>query len=154
MTAMTNSPSSVRGIAHTGITVRDIAASVSLWRDVFGFELLGTADLEGRFLSDLVGVADAGLTAAVLSKNGSLIELLQYRAPDERQEFAPRPCDVGNVHVALEVTDLDAVISACHQSGLRSAGPVMMGEGPMQGTRMAYLHTPDGVTIELLEPSI
>lgn len=143
--------SSIGGIAHTGITVSDVPASVRLWRDVFGFELLGTADLDDAFLGDLIGVRGAQLTAAVLSKGAQSVELLQYRAPDQREEYRPRPVDLGSVHIALHVDDIDAVVRASGAHGVLLVGAVVMGQGVMDGTRMAYLHTSDGVMIELLQ---
>jgi catechol 2,3-dioxygenase-like lactoylglutathione lyase family enzyme len=145
-------PVSVRRVAHTGITVHDLEESIALWRDVLGFDLLGTADVEGSFLAELTGVPGPRLSAAVLSKGEHSIELLQYRAPDDRRQFRPRPVDVGSVHVALEVEDITAVVDACRAHGLVLSGSVVMGEGVVEGTRMAYLRTSDGVTLELLQP--
>jgi catechol 2,3-dioxygenase-like lactoylglutathione lyase family enzyme len=144
----------VRRLDHTGITVDDLQESITLWRDVLGFELVTTFDMGGGFLPDLVGVPGAQGSAAVLAKGGYKIELLQYRAPDDRQHYRPRPCDVGSVHVALEVTDITAVVDACRARGVLLAGPIMGGDGAGGGTRMAYLHTPDGVTLELRQPPI
>lgn len=146
-----SSSSSVRGIAHTGITVSDVPASIQLWQEVFGFELLGRAELDDSFLGDLIGVPGAQLTAAVLMKGAQTIELLQYRAPDQRQEYRPRPVDLGSVHVALDVEHIDAVVQAGQAHGLVLVGAVVMGQGVMAGTTMAYLHTLDGVMIELLQ---
>lgn len=145
--------SNVRGLDHTGITVDDLQESITLWRDVLGFELLTTFDMEGGFLPDLVGVPGARGSAALLAKGGYKIELLQYRAPGDRQHYRPRPCDVGSVHVALEVTDITAVVDACRARGVLLAGPITGGDGGEGGRRMAYLHTPDGVTLELLQPA-
>jgi catechol 2,3-dioxygenase-like lactoylglutathione lyase family enzyme len=82
--------------------VSDVQESIALWRDVFGFELLGTADLEGSFLTELIGVPGSQLSAALLTRGEHTIELLQYRAPEGRQHFRPGPVDVGSVHIALE----------------------------------------------------
>lgn len=147
----------VRRVAHTGITVEDLEESVALWRDVLGFEVLGTADVgpparAGGYLPELVGVPGARLRAAVLVLDGQAIELLQYRSPQDRQHLTPRPCDVGSVHVALEVADVHAVIDACRARGVVPLGAVVTGDGAMAGTLMAYLSTPDGITLELLQP--
>ena len=143
----------MRLIAHSAITVSDLS-EFALWRDVLGFELLGTGDVEERHLADLTGVSGARLSAAQLTKGEQVIELLQYGASEHRQHFRPRPADVGSVHVALQVDDVDAVVRACAAHGPVLAGSVVMGEGVMAGTRMVYLHTPDGGTLELLQPPV
>lgn len=143
--------SEVRHLDHTGITVDDLKESIALWRDVFGFELLTTFDMNEGFLADLVGVPGAQGSAAMLAKGEHKIELLQYRSPDDRQRYRPRPSDVGSVHVALEVTDITGIVDACRARGVIPAGPIMGGDGAGGGRRMVYLHTPDGVTLELLQ---
>ncbi len=107
----------VKAVAHTGITVRDLDASISFWRDVFGFEVQHRLELSGEFAEQITGVADAHFVLAVLAGGGHHIELLQYLRPTERAHVCPRPCDVGSFHVAVNVDDLDSAAEACAQRG-------------------------------------
>ena len=64
-----------------------------------------------------------------------------------------RPCDVGSVHIALTVDNLEAVLSAIAASGWKTAGePQMLKSGPNAGKRVVYVRDPDGTTIEFMQP--
>lgn len=146
-------PNNVRKVAHTGITVENLPNAVELWRDVLGFDLMGTAEVGGPFYAKVTGVPGVRISAALLTRGEHSVELLEYLAPTDRQTFRPRPCDVGSVHVALEVADIDKVVAACRAHGVLPVSDVQtVAEGSLEGTRIVYLHVPDGVTLELMSP--
>jgi catechol 2,3-dioxygenase-like lactoylglutathione lyase family enzyme len=63
-----------------------------------------------------------------------------------------RPCDLGAVHVALIVDDLDAVLERIAASGWKAAGtPQTLTVGPNAGKRVVYVRDPDGTTIEFMQ---
>ena len=139
---------------HTGITVSDLERSLAFWRDVLGFELSHRARQSGVLASEITGVTGAEISLAVVKAPGHKIELLQYHAPPNRRlksEF--RPCDVGAVHVALTVDDLDAVIEKIRAAGWQPGGqPQTLTMGPNAGRRVIYVRDPDGTTIEFMQP--
>jgi catechol 2,3-dioxygenase-like lactoylglutathione lyase family enzyme len=140
---------------HTGITVSNLERSLAFWRDVLGFELSHTAHQTGELAREITGVAGAELKLAVLkAPGGHKIELLEYLAPPDRTKHTDlRPCDVGSVHVALTVNDLDAVLQRIVASGWKIAGkPQTLQSGPNAGKRVVYVRDPDGTTIELMQP--
>ena len=152
---MTTRPFRIIAADHTGITVSNIKRSLAFWRDVLGFELSHTAHQTGETAEEITGVTGAEINLAVLkSPGGHKIELLEYLAPPGRkQDVHLRPCDVGHVHVALIVDDLDAVLQKIAQSGWKAAGkPQTLKTGPNAGKRVVYVRDPDGTTIELMEP--
>lgn len=105
--------------------------------------------------SEITGVEGAELKLAVVKvPGGQKIELLEYLAPLERKRNVDlRPCDVGFVHVALIVDDLDAILSAINASGWEAAGkPQTLQSGPNAGKRVVYVRDPDGTTIEFMQP--
>jgi catechol 2,3-dioxygenase-like lactoylglutathione lyase family enzyme len=139
---------------HTGITVSNLERSVAFWRDVLGFELSHTAHQTGEMASEITGVPGAELKLAVLkTPGGHKIELLEYLAPAGRKRHVDlRPCDVGHVHVAFIVDDLDAILSAIEASGWKAAGkPQTLKAGPNTGKRVIYVRDPDGTTIEFMQ---
>jgi catechol 2,3-dioxygenase-like lactoylglutathione lyase family enzyme len=138
---------------HTGITVSNLERSLEFWRDVLGFELSHRAHQTGELAAKITGVAGAEIKLAVLkTPTGHRIELLEYLAPPDRKHFAPRPCDVGSVHVALAVDNLDGVLIAIAASGWKAPGePQTLTVGPNAGRRVIYVRDPDGTTIELME---
>ena len=139
---------------HTGITVSNLERSLAFWRDVLGFELSHTAHQKGELAREITGVAGAELKLAVLkAPGGHKIELLEYLAPPDRTKHTDlRPCDVGSVHVALTVNDLNAVLQRIVASGWKTAGkPQTLQSGPNAGKRVVYVRDPDGTTIEFMQ---
>lgn len=138
---------------HTGLTVSNLERSLAFWRDVLGFELSHRAHQTGELASEITGVAGAEISIAVLKAPGHKIELLEYLAPpDRKQHDNLRPCDVGSVHVALTVDNLDVVLSTIAASGWTTAGkPQTLKTGPNAGKRVVYVRDPDGTTIEFMQ---
>ena len=137
---------------HTGFTVSSVERSLQFWRDVLGFELSHRPHQTGKLASEITGVAGAEIAIAVLKGYGHKIELLEYLAPPNRKRVELRPCDVGFVHVALGVDDLDAVLEKIAASGWKAAGkPQTLMAGPNVGKRVVYVRDPDGTTVEFME---
>jgi glyoxylase I family protein len=143
----------ILAVDHTGITVSDIERSLVFWRDVLGFELSHRAHQKGELAEQITGVAGAEILIAVVKAPGHKIELLEYRAPsDRRQRNDLRPCDLGSVHVALTVENLDAVLKTIAASGWKAAGtPQTLTVGPNAGKRVIYVRDPDGTAVELMQ---
>jgi catechol 2,3-dioxygenase-like lactoylglutathione lyase family enzyme len=141
---------------HTGITVSNLERSLAFWRDVLGFELSHAAHQKGELAKEITGVEGAEIKLAVLkAPGGHKVELLQYLAPPDRKCLDLKPCDLGSVHVALLVDDLDAVLERISASGWNAAGkPQTLTKGPNAGKRVVYVRDPDGTTIEFMEPPI
>ena len=138
---------------HTGITVSNLERSLAFWRDVLGFEFSHTAHQKGELAEEITGVAGAEIKLAVLgTPGGHKIELLEYLAPADRKRANLRPCDVGSVHIALLVEDLNTALDRIALSGWRTAGqPQILTKGPNAGKRVVYVRDPDGTTIELMQ---
>ena len=150
---MSKPPFRIIATDHTGFTVANLERSLAFWRDVLGFELSHTAHQTGELAREITGVAGAEIKLAVLkAPGGHKIELLEYLAPSDRKHVDLRPCDVGSVHVALFVDDLDAVLNAIAASGWKAAGkPQTLKTGPNAGKRVVYVRDSDGTTIEFME---
>jgi glyoxylase I family protein len=138
---------------HTGITVSNIERSLSFWRDVLGFELSHRAHQRGELAEQITGVPGAEILIAVLKAPGHKIELLEYRAPADRQQHNDRrPCDLGAAHIALTVDHLDEILGRIAASGWKAPGkPRTLTVGPNAGKRVIYVRDPDGTTIEFMQ---
>jgi catechol 2,3-dioxygenase-like lactoylglutathione lyase family enzyme len=138
---------------HTGITVSNVEWSLAFWRDVLGFDVSHTAHQKGELAQEITGVEGAEIKLVVLkSPGGHKLELLEYLAPADRKRANLRPCDVGSLHVALLVNDLDLVLERIAASGWKAAGkPQTLTRGPNAGKRVVYVRDPDGTTIEFME---
>jgi catechol 2,3-dioxygenase-like lactoylglutathione lyase family enzyme len=149
---LSNKPFRIVAADHTGITVTNLDRSLAFWRDVLGFEVSHRPHQTGKLASEITGVPGAEISIAVLRGYGHKIELLEYCAPQDRKRVASRPCDVGSVHVALLVDDLDAVLATIAESGWKPAGqPQILTAGPNAGKRVVYVRDPDGTTIEFMQ---
>jgi len=140
---------------HTGITVSNLDRSLEFWQNVLGFEFSHRAHQTGEMASKITGVPGAEIKLAVVNApGGHKIELLEYLAPPDRKQHVDlRPCDVGSVHVALTVDNLDAVLEKIAASGWKAAGkPQTLKTGPNAGKRVIYVRDPDGTTIEFMQP--
>jgi len=148
-----NKPFCIVAADHTGITVSNLERSVQFWQNVLGFEFSHTAHQKGELAQEITGVEGAEIKLAVLrAPGGHKIELLEYLAPADRKRADIRPCDVGSVHVALLVHDLDAVLERIAASDWKAAGkPQRLQSGPNAGKRVVYVRDPDGTTIEFME---
>ena len=148
-----NKPFRIISADHTGITVENLERSLAFWRDMLGFELSHTAHQTGELARKITGVTGSEIKLAVLkTPSGHKIELLEYLAPPDRKHAEVRPCDVGHVHVALLVDDLDAVLDKIAASGWKASGkPQILKTGPNAGKRVVYVRDSDGTTIEFME---
>jgi len=152
---MSTAPFGIIAADHTGFTVANFERSLIFWQDVLGFELSHRAHHTGDLASEVTGVAGAEISIAVLKGFGHKIELLEYLAPADRKHVDLRPCDVGSVHIALTVDNLDAVLNAIAASGWKAAGkPQTLQSGPNAGKRVVYVRDPDGTTIEFMQPPL
>jgi glyoxylase I family protein len=138
---------------HTGITVSNLEHSLVFWRDVLGFEFSHVAHQIGEMAEEITGVSGAEIKLAVLKMpGGHKLELLEYLAPADRKSLICRPCDVGSVHIALTVDNLEAVLERIVASGWKVAGkPQTLQSGPNARKRVVYVRDPDGTTIEFME---
>ena len=139
---------------HTGITVSNLEKSLAFWRDVLGFEFSHSAHQKGQMAEQITGVKGAELKLAVVKAPGGYkIELLEYLAPPDRKQNADfRPCDVGQVHLALTVENLEPLLQKIATSGWKAAGkPQTLTKGPNAGKRVVYVRDADGTTIEFME---
>jgi catechol 2,3-dioxygenase-like lactoylglutathione lyase family enzyme len=150
---MSTAPFRIIAADHTGITVANLERSLAFWRDVLCFELSHRAHHTGDLASEVTGVPGAEILLAVLKGYEHKIELLEYRGPSDRKHVDLRPCDLGSVHIALTVDNLDAVLNTIAASGWKAAGkPQSLKTGPNAGKRVVYVRDPDGTTIEFMQP--
>jgi catechol 2,3-dioxygenase-like lactoylglutathione lyase family enzyme len=151
---MSTAPFRIIAADHTGVTVSNLERSLKFWQNVLGFEFSHRVHQASEMASQITGVAGAEIKLAVVkAPGGHKIELLEYLAPPDRKQGVDlRPCDVGSVHVALTVDNLDAVLSKIAASGWKAAGkPETLKSGPNAGKRVVYVRDPDGTTIEFMQ---
>ena len=135
---------------HTGLTVSSLDEALEFWCGVMGFEMGVRKDLgSGTLVENIVGVPGADMQiATVIAPGGHKIELLEYRAPADRQVYQPRSCDVGSAHLTFAVTNLDEMLARVETARWRRLG---VPQTLATGTRVAYVRGPEGHTMEFMQ---
>ncbi|KQQ03399.1 MULTISPECIES: VOC family protein [unclassified Rathayibacter] len=142
----------VSAVAHSGLTVTDLDDSVELWCSGLGFTLERTFTLDADITVATTGVDGTTIRGAVVTLGDHRVELLQYDPPRSARA-AGSPADIGTVHIALTVSDLDRVLGLCAGHGWRPVGPPhRMTSGARAGTRIVYLEGALGGFLELIAP--
>jgi catechol 2,3-dioxygenase-like lactoylglutathione lyase family enzyme len=138
---------------HTSFTVADLSRAIALFRDGLGFQLTSRAGRDPQSIATITGVGGAEVEIAYLRRSDHTVELIEYRAPPDRQTVECRPCDVGFAHLAFDVHNIDLAIDRLALHGARAISPPYVNKigGPNAGVRVSYLQTPDKITIELIE---
>jgi methylmalonyl-CoA/ethylmalonyl-CoA epimerase len=125
-------------IAHIGIAVKSISASLPFFTGILGLPEFSVEDSDGAHIS-------------AVSAGESLVELLE--AEDESSpigKFIARR-GAGIHHVCFAVDDIDATLDKCRAAGIR-----LIDETPRlgaEGKRIAFLHpsSTEGILVELSE---
>lgn len=135
---------------HVGLTVSSLDTALEFWCGVMGFELAARRSLgSGPSMENIVGVPDVDLDIAIVVAPGGLrIELLEYLSPEDRTVYRPRSCDVGSVHVAFSVSDLEAMLTRVESAGWKRLGTP---QSLPNGTHVMYARGPEGHTLEFMQ---
>lgn len=136
---------------HTGIAVSDLRRSIEFYHRMFGV----APDTERGMIDDggRHGVTQAVYALAQIPLPGGRLELLEYRVPDDAsKEPVHNYCAVGSAHIAMSVSDLDALREDLTAKGMRFLGTTMSVEsGPAAGLKIACGLDPDGNRIEFIQ---
>jgi catechol 2,3-dioxygenase-like lactoylglutathione lyase family enzyme len=138
----------VKGLHHIGIPVRNLERSLAWYGELFGVTPVVTGEAGGPETSRTVGLEDVRLRFAFLHFDNTAVELLEYAQPAGR-DFDLRNCDVGAIHLCLQVDDIEEVHRRLRDRGVEfSTEPRLLG-GALEGNRICYFRDPDGIQLEL-----
>lgn len=148
----------LKSVFHTSWTVESLDRSVAFYRDVMGFELVGTRERQGIEIETVVGFSQADLRIAFLripgapvGISGHHLELIEYRRP-KGLKLDIRTCDTGSAHLALETTSIREDYDRLRLAGVTIVSEPVVFKGGVAGEVLAcYLRDPDGFTIELVQ---
>jgi catechol 2,3-dioxygenase-like lactoylglutathione lyase family enzyme len=137
-------------VHHMGLTVGGLDRSVAFYCTHFGLREIARNHLEGELISEQTGLPGTEIDVAILAGSNTILELLCYGSP-VGAGHALRTCDAGAAHVCLVVDDLDAKVDEMRERGVTfHARPVKLMD---DDTKMVYVRDPDGVVVELIEPT-
>ncbi len=143
-------------VHHVGVSVADLERSIAFWERLLGVAGRGRRILEGPQIGALVGYPGARIEQCWFDLPGGIaLELLCYLDRSD-PPYDPGTAHPGNVHVCLQVEDMASAHARALACGALavSKAPIRVARGPQAGAQVAYLRDPDGVTIELFQPSV
>ena len=129
-------------IDHIGVAVEDLDASLALYEQTYGMELVHRET-----------VTEQGVEAVLLDVGENHVELLAPLGPDTPVGKFLAKKGPGIHHVAYQVTDIDATLAALREQGVR-----LIDEQPrfgIRGSRVAFLHPSSSASVltELVQPA-
>lgn len=140
----------ITAIRHTGLVVANLEAALGFWRDLLGFQLVKQMDESGLHIDAMMGLEDVLVTTVKLAApDGKLIELLHFKSHPDRPAWTGTPYSTGFTHIAMTVTDLDAVCRTLAAAGVTFFAPPQL--SPDGNVKVTYCRGPEGVLLELVE---
>jgi methylmalonyl-CoA epimerase len=129
-------------IDHIGVAVEDLDAALKLYAEVLGMPVVHRETVE-----------EQGVEAVLLDVGENHVELLAPLGPDTPVGKFLAKKGPGLHHVAYQVTDIEATLSA-----LKAAGTRLIDETPRVGirdSRVAFVHpaSTGGVLTEIVQPA-
>jgi len=129
-------------VDHVGVAVEDLDAALALYERDYAMELVHREV-----------VTDQGVEAVLLDVGENHVELLSPLSEDTPVGKFLAKRGPGLHHVAYQVQDIDAVLAALREAGMR-----LIDEQPRTGirnSRVAFLHpaSTGGVLTEIVQPA-
>ena len=137
---------------HTGFTVRDLSHMLAFFAQGLGAQVGEIREIPvGDTLGNIIGVPGARARVAMATlPGGHVVELLEYDESESKQ-VAPRPCDIGAAHLALQVESIKESLRAVHKFGFQCAGKTQyLTGGQFAGRHVTYIRDIHGFTLELV----
>ncbi|UZJ78618.1 VOC family protein [Fictibacillus sp. KU28468] len=140
----------IRRIDHVGIIVEDLAAAKGFFLEL-GLKVLGEAEVEGKWVEQIIGLTDVRETVAMLgtSDGEATLELVKFHTPiDEKGIQSSYANTLGIQHIAFAVEDIEAIVAKLKKKGAELFGEIQNYENIY---KLCYIRGPEGIIIELAE---
>ena len=145
----------LRGVDHFAVTVPDIEEAHEFLVGLLGAQLEyamtggeGEENWDARQRGLPPGV-DIKEVRMYLLGHGPKIQVFEFKGGERRQEM-PKNCDVGGIHIALYVNDIEGAVEHLKHNGVEVIGEPLSGTGPIEGQRWVYFMSPWGQMFELV----
>ncbi len=138
----------ISSVDHTGLVVASLDEALRFWVGLLGGRILRRDRASGAGLRNVTGAPDAELEFVMLEVAGRKIELLEYAGVARIEGRIPEPFEVGALHIAVLVDDLEAMIAAVADFGWRPQGTPQVSA---LGATVVYIVGPDGATLEAIQ---
>ena len=142
---------------HVGVAVSDLAKSIRLFEDGFGFELVSLRNVDHGYLGNLIGVSGASAEIAMLDiGDGTFLELISWKKSNEIQARDPKfdLRTTGTHHICIYVedaTELFSKLSSVSEVSLVNEYPIIVPIGPNAGCKVFFALVLDEIYVEVFE---
>ncbi|MCQ6268175.1 VOC family protein [Fictibacillus sp. WQ 8-8] len=140
----------IRRIDHVGIIVEDLAAAKAFFVEL-GLKVLGEAEVEGKWVEQIIGLTDVRETVAMLGTpdGEATLELVKFHTPLDEKGIQPSFANtLGIQHIAFAVEDIEAIVAKLKKKGGELFGEIQNYENIY---KLCYIRGPEGIIIELAE---
>jgi lactoylglutathione lyase len=133
---------------HVGQCVTDLDRSKRFYIELLQFELTREIQPSDELSAPLLGLeSPLGMTASYLVRDGLVLELLHFAAPEQRRPFRARTMnEPGLTHLSLSVDDVDTLLARVAEFGGAVVEDTNIGYG-------VFVRDPDGQLLEILPMS-
>ena len=139
----------IKDIRHTGIVVIDLEASLRFYRDLLGFQIAKQMEESGDYIDNISSIRNIKVTTVkIMAPDGQMIELLQYHSHPREQKLR-EICDIGIIHIAFTVEDLNSEYDRLKGKGVPFNAPPQL--SPDDYAKVTFCRAPEGTLIELVE---
>ncbi len=141
----------LKKIDHVNVVVSNLDKAKEFFTQL-GFLVGDESELEGEWISEIVGLKDAKARYVTLTlpDSGTKLELIEYFSPpsdkDPKMSMANQ---MGFRHIAFEVKDIEVTVQNMKDKGIKFIGPIQT--YPKTGKRLVYFRGPDGILLELAQ---
>ncbi|WP_129307125.1 VOC family protein [Streptomyces sp. L2] len=131
--------SSLIGIDHIAVAVKDFEAAIRVWSDEFGFELIQRTHISGE---------SSGMYKAVLRAGALTLVLVQGDSSDSHISRYVEEHGPGVMHVAVQVQDQEQVLDSFRAHGTKPLTGIVHAPGLDQAFLPREPHS--GIQLELV----
>ena len=143
----------IKSVHHTSITASDMEKSLRFYRDLLGMHLVKDVSVSGPDYDEVIGTEGIKIRVVYLELDHARIELTEYSSHQGKAVARDlRPFDHAIVHIALETDDIEQSYRELSSKGVSFISPPRWLRGG-KGNAVAFFRDPDGISLELLQPS-
>lgn len=147
-------PFKLHGVNHIGIPVRSLDETLGWYREMFDLEpMFCLRDNDDPAFSEATEVPNAKFHVAFMRLGNTFLEFLEYERP-RGAPFELRNCDIGALHICLEVDDIHAVYNDLRAKGVPFSSEPMCLDLPgleLDGVWSCFFRDPHGIQFEVYQ---
>ena len=142
----------LKKIHHSEITVKNLDKSIAFYTEKLGLKLshISSEKVDIPAGEDIAGLNGAESKEAFLKIGNRCLELIEW-TNREGKVLKAIPWNIGQMHIAFEVTDIDKKYKALKEEGVEFLVPPIHVKTEEAEVIWCYLKDPDGALLELVE---